>query len=214
MFQLQMLLLLGLLVAVHEAGHYAASRLAGLPVAAFSIGFGPKLWARHRWGTEFAVRAVPLGGFVQPAEPENFPLRPLGHRLLFFLGGPLANLLVALPLLVVAHGRAGDEAVRHLPTGLSAQTLQGVVGVLVEGGSLLEAGYLLEVTIVLSLSLALLNLLPVPVLDGGQILLALAEAAWPRLQLLRPGLTLAGGVFLAVVTVGLAVVDSRRLWVG
>ena len=66
MSYLGMFALLSLLIVIHELGHLIAARLGGIPVAGFSVGFGPKLWAR-RWGqVEYALRALPLGGFVAP----------------------------------------------------------------------------------------------------------------------------------------------------
>src|SRR4029079_19446414 len=93
--------LLGLLILVHEAGHLAAAKLVGIPVAGFSWRFGPRLWSRRRGRTEYALRAVPLGGFVLPAaeDPDEFRALPLGRRIVFFLGRPLANLGFCLPLL-------------------------------------------------------------------------------------------------------------------
>ena len=75
------LLLLGLLILIHEAGHFAAARLAGIPVAGFAVGFGPRVWSRRRGGTEYSLRAFPLGGFVVPAVEgvENFRATPLGR---------------------------------------------------------------------------------------------------------------------------------------
>src|SRR3954454_1850585 len=100
MSYLGILALLSLLIVLHELGHLIAARLTGIPVAGFSVGFGPKLWAR-RWGpVEYSLRAFPLGGFVMPAvTDEEFRAIPLKKRLAFFLGGPLANLLAPLPLL-------------------------------------------------------------------------------------------------------------------
>jgi len=67
MSYLGVILLLGLLILVHEAGHLAAAQWTGIPVEGFSVGFGPKVWAR-RWSlTEYSLRAFPLGGFVMPA---------------------------------------------------------------------------------------------------------------------------------------------------
>jgi len=77
MIYLGILALLSLLVVVHELGHLAAAKLAGIPVAGFSVGFGPKLWTR-RWGqVEYSLRALPLGGFVMPAVTDEQEFRPL-----------------------------------------------------------------------------------------------------------------------------------------
>ena len=66
------LLILAGLVVVHEAGHFFAATLQGIRVSGFSVGFGPVLLERHRQGVQFALRAIPLGGFVAfPDEDED-----------------------------------------------------------------------------------------------------------------------------------------------
>lgn len=112
--------LLSLLVVVHELGYLAAAKLAGIPVASFSFGIGPKLWTWRRGETEYSLRAIPLGGFVLPAvTEEEFREIPLSKRVIFFLGGPVANLLAPLPLLFILNGiRGGGRALIPLETGL------------------------------------------------------------------------------------------------
>src|SRR6516162_6332707 len=58
---------LGVLIIVHEAGHFLIARLSGMRVDRFSIGFGPKLWSFKRGETIYQIAAIPLGGFVQIA---------------------------------------------------------------------------------------------------------------------------------------------------
>ena len=112
--------LLSLLVIIHELGYLGAAKLAGIPVASFSFGIGPKLWTWRRGETEYSLRAVPLGGFVLPAvTEEEFREIPLSHRVVFFLGGPVANLLAPLPLFFILNGiRGGGGALTPLETGL------------------------------------------------------------------------------------------------
>jgi len=223
MSYLGILALLSLLIVIHELGHLAAARLAGIPVAGFSVGFGPKLWTR-RWGqVEYSLRALPLGGFVMLGVDDEQELRaiPLRKRLAFYLGGPLANLFAALPLLSILNGIARGWSfyqlvispfkqvgaacwqilgvLANLPS--QPESLSGVIGIVVEGGRLAQSGRGLEIAISLSVSLAVFNLLPIPVLDGGQITLACLEEAFPRFAKLRMPLTLLGMIVLAVVMV-------------
>ena len=105
---------LSLLIVVHEAGHLLAANLVGLPIDSFSVGLGPRLWSR-RWGrVEYVLRALPLGGFVVPAieEPE-LRIVPLGRRLVFFLGGPLANHVATLPLFALLNPTAPVRCSTH-----------------------------------------------------------------------------------------------------
>ena len=102
-------LLLGFLVLIHELGHLVAAWIVGIPVAKFSIGFGPRLCG-WKWGkTEYVLAPVPLGGYVLPAIPDeaNFQRVSLARRVLFALGGPLANLL--LPVAVFALLNTADD---------------------------------------------------------------------------------------------------------
>jgi len=234
MIYLGILALLSLLVVIHELGHLAAARLAGIPVAGFSVGFGPKLWTR-RWGqVEYSLRALPLGGFVMPAmtDEQEFSALPLGKRLAFFLGGPLANLIATLPLFSILNGTArGWSSYQILIAPFQQvaaacwrllvliaslfshpESLSGVVGIVVEGGRAAQSGMGLGVAISLSLSLAVCNLLPIPVLDGGQITLACLEALFPRFVKLRVPLTVLGMIVLAVLMVYSNVHDLVRYW--
>lgn len=102
------LLTLGVLVAVHEFGHFWVARRCGVRVLRFSIGFGAPLWRRiGRDGTEYVVAAIPLGGYVKmldereggvdPADlPYAFNRQPVGSRIAIVAAGPLANFLLAI----------------------------------------------------------------------------------------------------------------------
>ncbi len=101
---------LGLLIAVHEWGHYRVARACGVKVLRFSIGFGRVLWRRvGRDGTEFTLSALPLGGYVRmlderdgavaPHEREQaFNQRPLRQRAAIVAAGPAANWVLAIVL--------------------------------------------------------------------------------------------------------------------
>jgi regulator of sigma E protease len=102
---------LGLLIVLHEGGHFLVARLCGMRVERFSIGFGPTLLGFKRWGTTFQIAPIPLGGFVQitgmnPAEefdksdPYVYPNRPRWMRLLTIVAGPAANYFTAFVLMM------------------------------------------------------------------------------------------------------------------
>jgi len=121
------------LIVVHEAGHFFAATWQGIRVRSFSIGFGPVLIERKRRGVQFALRAIPLGGFVafpdddeDSSIPRNDPNlltnRPLPQRALVIAAGVLANLLFAYGVLL------GQGLVFGIPAGFSASP-----GVLVSG---------------------------------------------------------------------------------
>lgn len=102
---------LGLLIVVHELGHFGAARLQGIRVSKFSIGFGPVLAKYDGKETEYALRAFPLGGYVgfPDEDPDsNIPLddpnllrnRPVFDRAIVISAGVIANLIFAYFLLV------------------------------------------------------------------------------------------------------------------
>ncbi|MBK7168518.1 MAG: sigma E protease regulator RseP [Gammaproteobacteria bacterium] len=99
---------LGILVAVHEYGHFWVARRCGVKVLRFSIGFGKAVW-RHqgRDGTEYVVAAVPLGGYVKMLDEREGPVaenelglsfnrKPVLARIAVVAAGPLANFLLAI----------------------------------------------------------------------------------------------------------------------
>lgn len=102
------LITLGIVVTVHEFGHFWVARRCGVKVLRFSLGFGRVLYRWHdKQGTEFAIAAIPLGGYVKmldgreqdvPEEdqPYAFNNKPVGQRLAVFVAGPLANLILAV----------------------------------------------------------------------------------------------------------------------
>ncbi|MEM9117283.1 MAG: RIP metalloprotease RseP [Cyanobacteria bacterium P01_F01_bin.56] len=103
---------IALLVFVHESGHFLAARFQGIHVNRFSIGFGPVLWKYQGPETEYALRAIPLGGFVgfpdddpesdiPPQDPDLLKNRPILDRAIVISAGVIANLLFAYLVFVV-----------------------------------------------------------------------------------------------------------------
>ena len=93
-----------LLIAPHEAGHFALAKLFKVRVLEFSIGAGTKLWSATRGGTLYAIRALPILGYVRMGgmeggdfdDPQGFHRKPAWQRILILAGGPAANFLVAM----------------------------------------------------------------------------------------------------------------------
>ncbi|MDO8644642.1 MAG: RIP metalloprotease RseP [bacterium] len=102
---------LGLLVFIHEFGHFIVAKLSGMRVEKFSLGFGPKIFGFQKGETEYRVSILPLGGYVKltgedPASPEanapdSFNSKPLLSRLGVVVAGPTMNLLLALLLMPI-----------------------------------------------------------------------------------------------------------------
>ena len=104
-----MLVVLGIMVLVHEFGHFAVAKLFGVRVEVFSIGFGKRLFGFKRGDTDYRISLLPLGGYVKmsgetPGEartgdPGEFTSHPRWQRVLIGLAGPAANFVLAFVLM-------------------------------------------------------------------------------------------------------------------
>jgi regulator of sigma E protease len=131
-------LVLGVMILVHEFGHFAAAKLLGVRVEVFSIGFGKRLFGVRRGETDYRISALPLGGYVKmtgvsaiemPEErPEGasandegeFLKHPRWQRLIIAVAGPFANVVLAVTLLTVVF------ALHHeIPFGLYEPAVVG-----------------------------------------------------------------------------------------
>ena len=104
--------LLGLVIFVHELGHFLMAKWRGIRVLRFSLGFGPAMFSVTRGETEYRIAWVPLGGYVQmagdtpdveggmPGGPDEFLSHPWFGRFLVALAGPTANLITAFLVMV------------------------------------------------------------------------------------------------------------------
>jgi regulator of sigma E protease len=101
---------LGIMVLVHEFGHFAAAKLCKVRVEAFAIGFGRKLFGFESGGTSYQVNILPLGGYVKMAgelpgeshnsdDPGEFQNHPRWQRTIITLAGPIANFILSLLLM-------------------------------------------------------------------------------------------------------------------
>lgn len=121
----QILLSLSILVAVHEMGHLLAAKYFGMRVEQFSIGFPPKIWSFKKGETEYALSAIPLGGYVKISgmidesldlekmkkdpEPWEFRSKPAWQRLIVMLGGIIVNVVMGILIFVLLTWIVGDS---------------------------------------------------------------------------------------------------------
>jgi len=120
----QLLLSISILVAVHEMGHLLAAKYFGMRVEQFSIGFPPKIWSFKKGDTEYAISAIPLGGYVkisgmidesldtesmkQEPQPWEFRAKPAWQRLIVMLGGIIVNVIVGIIIFIGVTFAFGD----------------------------------------------------------------------------------------------------------
>ncbi len=235
MFYIAALFIIGLLILAHEFGHFIAARSVGIPVSVFSIGFGPKLFSFQRNETEYRVSLVPLGGYVMPGidSEEEYFRYPVYRRIILSLGGPAANLLLAILLFSIISVLRGDISLNSLiikpvthtfalfgtmlvslgQVFSGSQSLSGIVGIVKAGGTLIEAGLAraLGFAAFLSVNLALINLLPIPALDGGKIVLHLMEKINFRFTKVFAPLSIAGWVFILGLMIYVTILDISRM---
>ncbi len=110
---------LSVVVAIHELGHLFAAKLFGIGVSRFSIGFGKRLFGIRIGETDYCVSMIPLGGYVRLAgddsldklvsEPKHLNAHPIWQRIIVYLAGPLANLILAMLILFAVNVGGYDE---------------------------------------------------------------------------------------------------------
>jgi regulator of sigma E protease len=157
----------GMLVAVHEFGHFWVARRLGFKVERFKIGFGKTLWSRQlaNGQTEFAIGAIPLGGYVKMLDeregpvaaedlPASFTRRPVWQRILVLLAGPGFNILFAV-------------LVYSLISGLPSESRRLIVGAVAVDSPADRAG--------LEVNDELVSLNGKPVRDGAELSMGLIE---------------------------------------
>lgn len=136
------LVLIGVMIVVHELGHYWAARFFDIRVDAFSIGFGPRLFGFKKGETDFRVSVVPFGGYVRMAgeqpgdaeDPRGFLARPRWQRLIVVFAGPAINMVLAVALL------AGLYMVKY--PKLASATSEAAIGYIKPGSPADKAGLL------------------------------------------------------------------------
>jgi regulator of sigma E protease len=139
---LWLLVLIGVMIMIHELGHYWAARFFDVRIETFSFGFGPRLFGFRRGETDFRFSAILFGGYVkmageQPGEgtaddPRAFLAKPRWQRLIIAFAGPFMNVVLAVALLT---GLFTLKYPKPAPTDL-----QGVIGHVVEDSPAAKAG--------------------------------------------------------------------------
>lgn len=108
---LPLFIVLGIIVVIHEFGHYVAARLMGVRVETFSFGFGKRIFGKQIGDTDFRFSLIPLGGYVKMAgeeewdpdnlKPDEFQAKNRGQKIFILFMGPFMNLLLAFAIFAI-----------------------------------------------------------------------------------------------------------------
>ena len=198
---IKIIFLLGFLIFIHEGGHFLIAKLCKVKVNEFAIGFGPIIWKKEGKETKYALRLIPLGGFVsmegEDEESENersFSKASIPKRIAIVAAGAIVNILfglVAYFILVAVvykdviiafqatEGMVSSifKSLKMLFTGnIGIKDLSGPIGISNAVSNTTTLSNYIYIISVISVSLGVTNLLPIPALDGGKILLLIIEA--------------------------------------
>lgn len=199
---IKIIFLLGILVFIHEGGHFLVAKLCKVRVNEFAIGFGKTIWSKKIGETRYALRIIPLGGFVRmegeesPSEEKgSFSKAKIWQKILIVSAGGLINIIFAILvvfLLVIFYYKyplketlqvTGTfaysiiESLKILLTGdVTINELVGPIGISTIIVQTEEVANYIYLIAAVSLSLGVTNLLPIPPLDGGKIIIYIIEA--------------------------------------
>ena len=170
------IIILGVIIFLHELGHFMTAKYYKMPVMEFAIGMGPKIFTKKIGETDYSIRMLPLGGFVniagmQPEEnPENeipggFYTKPAFSRFVVLIAGVMMNFLTAL----------------------------------------------MAIFILISINIGIMNLLPIPALDGGRLIFIIPEFLGVKInKKIEEQIHLIGMIFLLVLMLIIVFFDVTK----
>lgn len=243
---IKIIFLLGFLILIHETGHFVVAKLCKVRVNEFAIGFGPTIWKKQGKETKYALRLIPLGGFISMEGEEelsdkegSFSKTSIPKRVAIVAAGAIVNIIFALIVyfilatsynfqvtnnwssaLTFAGEKTGTfitstfEGLKQLFTGKAGlDQMMGPVGiseVVAKTNGMFE---FINMIAIVSLSLGVTNLLPIPALDGGKILLLIIEAIRkkPLSQKIEINIQLLGFSFIIILALFVTWNDIARI---
>ena len=132
MYILFAILVFGILIAVHELGHFLVAKACGVRVDEFAIGMGPAIWKKQKGETLYAVRCLPIGGFCAMAgedeaidDPRAFTSQPAWKRFLILCAGAFMNFVFGLLLLLLVFAQAKSFSTPTLTDFMDGCPYQG-----------------------------------------------------------------------------------------
>jgi membrane-associated protease RseP (regulator of RpoE activity) len=222
------------LITIHEFGHWSFSKIFNVATPVFSIGFGPKLLSTRIADTEFVLAALPLGGYVSIAGLDSMPRtanakksqtqakklftsKPYYQKALIILGGILFNILFGFLALALTGSEQTKQALNQLFKTLQQKESGGFIGpigiiTLITQSARIGFKVFLLLLGILSINLAFINLLPIPFLDGGQLLaLTLTTMHISTPTSIRDSITSILLLLLILFIIYITVKDIKRL---
>ena len=182
-----------LLIFPHELGHFLVAKMVGVKVNEFSFGMGPAIFKKQKGETLYAIRLLPVGGYcAMEGEDEEsdderaFVNKPAWARIAVLIAGAAMNIIIAVLVATITYKSLvsgckatvylGELMFKSLAMLISGEAgvsdLAGPVGIISMAGDTATYGltYFGNLVVLMSLNLAIINLLPLPALDGGRIL--------------------------------------------
>ena len=197
---LKIIIILGVLVFIHEGGHFLVAKLFKVKVNEFAIGFGPTIFTKVKGETKYALRLIPVGGFVDmEGEAErsdaegSFSRASVWQRMGIVSAGAIVNIIFGLLVYFILISTKTDmyngliavknfvilvlDSLKQLVTGgMSADQMVGIIGIsdiVADTNGFIEY---FSIMASISVSLGVTNLLPIPPLDGSKIVIYIIEA--------------------------------------
>ena len=236
---LKIIFVLGFIVIIHEGGHFVIAKLCKVKVNEFSVGFGKKIISKNKNGTQYTLRCIPLGGYVNMLGEEEFSEEegsyskaPILKRFLILIAGATVNMIFGILVFFILASivnnnihiglevtqnylvALGESVIKLFSGNVVAEQVVGPVGIsnmIVNTNSIIDFVYMMSV---ISISLGVTNLLPIPGLDGGKIILLLIELIRrkPLDEKTETRITLLGLAFLLTIAVMVTVKDVTNIF--
>ena len=189
---IKIIFLLGFLITIHEAGHLLIAKACKVKVNEFSIGFGPAIWNKQGKETKYSIRIIPLGGYCSMEGEEerkntegSFSEASIPKRIAIVAAGAIVNILFGILVYFIMFGPTATgeiivaifKSLKQLFTAkVGVDQMMGPVGISQIVATTSGFKEFMYVLALISISLGVTNLLPIPALDGGKILLLVIEA--------------------------------------
>lgn len=189
---IKIIFLLGFLITIHEAGHLLVAKACKVKVNEFSIGFGPAIWNKQGKETKYSIRIIPLGGYCSMEGEEerkntegSFSEASIPKRIAIVAAGAIVNILFGILVYFIMFGPTATgeiivaifKSLKQLFTAkVGVDQMMGPVGISQIVATTSGFKEFMYVLALISISLGVTNLLPIPALDGGRIVLLIIEA--------------------------------------